>query len=243
MARAAIAVQPAPIALDDLDRMMELGTGPKVIVVRQSAIESVAQRMGRTNIHAVRIHAPHSARELIEKVRRAAGETVIVWGLEHFGDEEWKHLDRCRDGLRRDPPVLILLEEATAKQLDQHAPNLKSVLSATFRRLEGGPSASQRRDEDAQRQFDALCEKWLRNIRATSSLSRMVEDPAYREIIAMGERAIAPILRDLSDSPKPWGLALHEITQARPVPLEHDGNMKEMAQDWLSWARDQGYRW
>lgn len=76
-----------------------------------------------------------------------------------------------------------------------------------------------------------------------SSMTRIVAHPAYQAIIAMGERAIPPILRDLQRAPDLWGPALHAITGARPVPPADAGRVARVAEAWLAWARENGYAW
>lgn len=95
----------------------------------------------------------------------------------------------------------------------------------------------------AQAEFDRLSRQWLEDTRFTSSLTRMVRHPAYQQIIAMGKRAIAPILRDLEQEPKMWGPALHEITGAQPVPRGDEGKVARVAAAWLAWAKDSGHEW
>jgi hypothetical protein len=98
-------------------------------------------------------------------------------------------------------------------------------------------------DAGTQARFDALAARWLDDTRAVSSFTDIVNHPAYREIVEMGKAVIPAILRDLEREPKHWGPALEAITGARPVPREHAGRVKKIAEDWLRWARDHGYAW
>jgi hypothetical protein len=37
--------------------------------------------------------------------------------------------------------------------------------------------------------------------------------------------------------------ALRALTGAQPVPPEHHGQIRKVAEAWLRWARENGYRW
>ncbi len=238
----------ASIAFAELDRSLAVSVGATVIVMSApSSIGDVArrllQRADRAGRSAMSIEAPATALALAKQVRYARSEVVIVHGLEHFDEAQWRRLDQLRTWLERDPPILFIMSEATAERLMRHAPNLASWVGPMLRRLEGGPGSTPVEDVEAQREFDRLAAAWLEDTQVTSSLTRMVKHPAYQQIIAMGERAIPPILRDLDQDPKHWGPALHAITGVRPVPAEDAGKLKAVAKAWLQWARDNGYRW
>jgi hypothetical protein len=98
-------------------------------------------------------------------------------------------------------------------------------------------------EEALQARFDALAHEWQRATWSASSFTEIVEHRAYRDIIGMGQEAVPLILRDLEREPKQWGPALSAITGAQPVPKEHAGRIKEIARDWLSWAKEHGYVW
>ena len=72
----------------------------------------------------------------------------------------------------------------------------------------------------------------------------MLAHQAYQELIALGTAALPAILKDM-DKTKDGHLAkaLTAITGASPIPPEHRGRIKEIAEDWLNWAREHGYRW
>ncbi len=35
-----------------------------------------------------------------------------------------------------------------------------------------------------------------------------------------------------------WFNALHKITNADPIPKEHEGKIQLMIKDWIEWAKD-----
>ena len=51
------------------------------------------------------------------------------------------------------------------------------------------------------------------------------------------------LLADLEDNHTHWFGALRAITGANPVPVSAAGNIPKMAEAWLRWANDKGYRW
>jgi hypothetical protein len=49
------------------------------------------------------------------------------------------------------------------------------------------------------------------------------------------------ILEELQREPDQWFWALEAITEANPVPQEAQGNVRQMAQAWIDWGRQQGF--
>ncbi len=84
--------------------------------------------------------------------------------------------------------------------------------------------------------------KWREETMFYSSLSRMQEHPCFHELVALGTAAVPALLASLTREPT-WHatLALYAITGASPVPMEHAGRMKLVAEDWLRWGRENGY--
>ncbi len=72
--------------------------------------------------------------------------------------------------------------------------------------------------------FAHLAEQWRKERGATSMAKRMAEHPAYRKIVALGEKAVPLILAELERQPDHWFVALHEITGAREKPGQIKGN-------------------
>src|SRR5262245_37118040 len=97
--------------------------------------------------------------------------------------------------------------------------------------------------ESVEQRFQRLAAAWHRAV-AHHSSSRIRENhPAYQEIISMGQAVVPLLLQDLETNRRHWFTALAVITEARPVPTEHAGNIPKMAEDWLRWGREHGYRW
>ncbi len=97
--------------------------------------------------------------------------------------------------------------------------------------------------ETAESLFNRLAAQWRQERGATSWAFEMAMLPSYQRVIGMGPAAIPFILRELERQPDHWFWALKSITGANPVKPPQRGKIKEMAQAWLDWARQRGYRW
>jgi hypothetical protein len=100
-----------------------------------------------------------------------------------------------------------------------------------------------RQAESVEQKFQRLAAVWRTEMGHLSSLTKMFNHPAYQEIIALGEDVVPSLLRDLATEPEHWFAALRAITGAQPVPPEGRGQIDKMAEAWLRWANEHGYRW
>jgi hypothetical protein len=89
--------------------------------------------------------------------------------------------------------------------------------------------------------FQNLKAEWEIDIAYTSSISTIIEHPAYQAIINMGTAAIPLILHELRIKPNHWFVALMKITGEDPVSPEHKGFIGKMAEDWLRWGARHNY--
>lgn len=94
-----------------------------------------------------------------------------------------------------------------------------------------------------EQRFHDLVATWKRERGPHSSSARLAEHPAYRAIIAMGPEVVPWLLRELEREPDHWFRALYALTGVNPVPPESRGRIREMAEAWLRWGRQQGYQW
>jgi hypothetical protein len=92
-----------------------------------------------------------------------------------------------------------------------------------------------------QKKFRNLASQWIKEIADISSTVEMAKHPIYQEIINMGKPVIPFMLEDLSQNPLYWLMALRQVTQENPVQPRHKGKIKQMAEDWLNWGRQNGY--
>jgi hypothetical protein len=84
--------------------------------------------------------------------------------------------------------------------------------------------------------FHTLASQWREETRVLSSMTEMVQHPAYQEIIRMGWDAVPLLLRELKDRPHHWFWALKEITGEDPVRPEDRGDLQKMREAWLCWS-------
>jgi hypothetical protein len=91
--------------------------------------------------------------------------------------------------------------------------------------------------------FLELAEQWRHDTGMLSVISKISMHPAYQRIIGMGQPVVPLIMRELEHEPDHWFWALNSITGVNPVKPEQRGNLNQMAQAWVEWGRENGYRW
>jgi hypothetical protein len=97
--------------------------------------------------------------------------------------------------------------------------------------------------EPLEATFQRLAATWHKAVAHHSSSRIRDNDPAYQEIIALGEAVVPLLLRDLKINRRHWFVALRSITGANPIPKEDAGNIPKMVDAWLRWGREHGYQW
>jgi hypothetical protein len=88
--------------------------------------------------------------------------------------------------------------------------------------------------------FDELSEKWKNDTRLSSSVTDIVENKYYRDIINIGQAVLPMILNDLKSSPGHWFHALKEITGEDPIDPKDYGDMTTMQRAWVEWGERKG---
>ncbi|MCI0463270.1 MAG: hypothetical protein L0Z62_40505 [Gemmataceae bacterium] len=97
--------------------------------------------------------------------------------------------------------------------------------------------------ETVEERFRRLEATWTAETGYLSSYTDIVEHPAFREIIRLGEAVVPLMLRDLEERPRLWVWALPDITGANPVSPGDGGKIAKMSEAWLRWGREHGYTW
>ena len=92
-------------------------------------------------------------------------------------------------------------------------------------------------------QVDELAKIWELERPQGVDVSEMISHLAYQRIIGLGPTVIPFILSKLERQPSHWFWALHVLTGADPVKPEHQGRLRDMANDWIEWGKARGYRW
>jgi hypothetical protein len=90
--------------------------------------------------------------------------------------------------------------------------------------------------------FERLTVQWKDQARYLSNTAQIALLPAYQRIIGMGEPVVPLILEDLQREPDQWFWALESITEENPVTPEIAGRTKSMADAWIQWGKQRGYR-
>lgn len=96
---------------------------------------------------------------------------------------------------------------------------------------------------DLEEDFLNLAKQWRQETGMMSLVAKMAMHPAYQRIIGMGQPVVPLILRELEREPDHWFWALQSITGANPVKPEQRGRLMQMAEAWVQWGKDCGYRW
>jgi hypothetical protein len=244
------AVQLAPMTAGEGSRRMAADLASpslRAAIVAGSSTAEVASKIAARQRKlfrrdVARVKDPSDAAALVQRVRGAGDEVVVVSGIDEFTAEDWRRVDLQRTRLLRRASTFLVLSRNSFALLESSAPNFASMMSNPLTQVELEPSGCEEEEAD-QAEFERLSRTWLDETMITSSLTKKVENPAYQAIIAMGERAIPSILRDLEREPKLWGPALHAITGANPVQRGEEGKLKLVAKAWLQWAKDNKYEW
>jgi hypothetical protein len=90
------------------------------------------------------------------------------------------------------------------------------------------------------RLFLQLASTWKYETRFASSVTDIVLNSNYLQIIGIGPSAIPFILKNLENEPNHWFHALRAISRENPIRSEDRGNIKAMMGAWLSWGKAQG---
>jgi hypothetical protein len=104
------------------------------------------------------------------------------------------------------------------------------------------PTAALEPAETTEQRFRRLEATWTTETGHLSSTTKIVNHPAFREIVGMGEAVLPLMFRDLRERPQFWVWALPEITGADPVPAADRGNIARMTAAWLDWAQANEYQ-
>jgi hypothetical protein len=98
--------------------------------------------------------------------------------------------------------------------------------------------------ESVEQRVVPLLARWREETAYLSSSTGLTEHPAYEELITLGAPALPFLFRDLEQTRDGHlSKALAAITRARPVLAEDRGEVRDVAESWLGWAKDNGYSW
>jgi hypothetical protein len=94
-----------------------------------------------------------------------------------------------------------------------------------------------------EREFNTLAEQWRSETAHLSLASEKANNFAYHQIMAMGEKVLPLILRELKNRPSDWFWALRAIARdkAPEIPPEAQGRVRRIAEIWLEWGKLHGH--
>lgn len=95
---------------------------------------------------------------------------------------------------------------------------------------DGGPISKREK-------FYVLRDQWQEETKYMSSASQIVEHPAYKEIVKMGEEVVPWIIDDIRfNATTFWWHALRQILQDGPIVPEYGrGKLRLINELWLAW--------
>jgi hypothetical protein len=97
--------------------------------------------------------------------------------------------------------------------------------------------------ESVEQRFRRLESVWEAETMYLSDAHRIIDHPAFQEIIGLGDAVVSLMLSDLEKGPRQWVWALPRITGANPVAPSDGGNIRKMSEAWVRWGREHGYQW
>ena len=147
-----------------------------------------------------------------------------------FDDQGAHYATRLSGGART-----VVAHGATPEESQQRA---TQVWETRDRQLHA--AAQQTIDEGLRVAFEELALTWSAGTAHLSSPGKLIEHPAYRQIIGLGPSVLPLILRDLQETGRFWFPALGAITGENPVPDHAAGDVERMTDAWLQWGRANG---
>jgi hypothetical protein len=131
-----------------------------------------------------RVESPTNAAELAERIVEPGA--LVVSGLEHLPQDEWRHLDLLRSRLQRDQPVILVLTMPAMERLTRGAPNLASWLGGSVWRWDS--HADTLSDDEREERLRALREwsgKSDADVVDLAKARALPRDPHYAEWLVL----------------------------------------------------------
>ncbi len=94
-----------------------------------------------------------------------------------------------------------------------------------------------------EQRFRALEAVWNADTAHLSSPAKIINHPAFQEIIHLGVAVVPFMLRDLEVRPRLWVWALPKIIGTDPLSEGDRVNIAKASNAWLLWAKENGYEW
>src|SRR6185369_6317512 len=90
-----------------------------------------------------------------------------------------------------------------------------------------------------EQKFQRLAHRWREETFVSSSITEILAHPDYLTVMAMGEKALPLILRELDQRGGMWTTALRYIVDRDVYPdkPQEMGKPRELTEAWLAWGR------
>lgn len=120
------------------------------------------------------------------------------------------------------------MNNATAIQTPTKYQRRPSYFDATPGKYSGN-------SEDGSTRFNALVKRWRLETAYVSSIDQIVNNPSFKDIVAMGTCAVPLVVAEIERQPDLLVAALSLITHEDPVAPDDRGNVYAMVVAWLDW--------
>ncbi len=98
-----------------------------------------------------------------------------------------------------------------------------------------------RSEKEVEEKFNAYLAEWRNHTRLESNYGKILANPFYRRILALGPQVVPLILEDMKKGHGgAWFQALEDLTGENAIVPEHEVDSSLMIADWLEWGRKNG---
>ncbi len=94
-----------------------------------------------------------------------------------------------------------------------------------------------------EQRFRTLEAAWNADTAHLSTPAKIINHPAFQEIIGLGMAVVPFMLRDMEARPRLWVWALPRIIGLDPLSEGDRTNIAKASNAWLQWAKENGYEW
>ena len=135
-------------------------------------------------------------------------------------------------------PAVPAVEEWLASSSTSRQPASTRILHEIERRRVYEVERPRSIEELRRDRFSRLAQRWLRVIALESSAHRIVSNPSYLQLVAMGAAVIPLILERVASGERHWSWALRTLT-GHNLSSDLAGDLARQADAWLEWGRGQ----
>jgi hypothetical protein len=116
----------------------------------------------------------------------------------------------------------------------------KQCLAEMWPNQQTGAKSGRVAAETVEEKFLRLADEWSRATSHISSVTDLINDYRYQQIIALNWPVVPYLLNDLDRNKRFWFPALAAITGLRPFDRHDASNYRRMTDAWLRWGKRKG---